>query len=79
MFAARNLIFLNQAQKIERDMEGELDELIQHRRNLEIHILRTQNWCENQGSWRAAVYEAQVSIQKPSSLMVPSPTHPKSY
>ncbi|XP_078326313.1 sorting nexin-25-like isoform X2 [Crassostrea virginica] len=48
------------AQKIERDMEGELDELIQHRRNLEIHILRTQNWCENQGSWRAAVYEAQI-------------------
>ena len=60
-------------------MEGELDELIQQRRNLEIHILRTQNWCENQGSWRAAVYEAQVSIQKRPPLIVPLPTHPKSY
>ena len=30
------------------------------RRNLENHILRTQNWCENQGKWRAHVYEAEV-------------------
>lgn len=39
-----------------------MDELVQQRRNLEIHILRTQNWCENQGSWRVGVYEAEVSM-----------------
>lgn len=56
-------VFANQAQKIERDLERELDALVQLRRNLEIHILRTQNWCENQGSWRVAVYEAEVSVE----------------
>lgn len=50
----------SKAQKIERDLERELDALVQLRRNLEIHILRTQNWCENQGSWRVAVYEAEI-------------------
>lgn len=50
----------SKAQKIERDLERELDVLVQQRRNLEIHILRTQNWCENQGSWRVAVYEAEI-------------------
>ncbi|XP_062594702.1 sorting nexin-25-like isoform X2 [Saccostrea cucullata] len=47
-------------EKIEKDLEGELEQLILQRRQLEIHILRTQKWCENQGSWRATIYEAQI-------------------
>ncbi|XP_048774013.1 sorting nexin-25-like [Ostrea edulis] len=50
----------SKAKKVEKDLEVELDQLILQRRQLEIHILRTQKWCENQGSWRAMVYEAQI-------------------
>ncbi|XP_061183627.1 sorting nexin-25-like [Saccostrea echinata] len=50
----------SKAEKIEKDLERELEQLILQRRQLEIHILRTQKWCENQGSWRATIYEAQI-------------------
>ena len=52
-----------QIQKVEEELEREVDSMKVERRNLENHILRTQNWCENQGKWKAHVYEAEVGLR----------------
>lgn len=45
-------------------MQKELDKLTAEKTQLESHILRMQTWCENQGKWRAHVYETEVDDLK---------------
>lgn len=46
--------------KVEKDMEKERENLMHEKKQLEAHILRMQMWCENQGKWRAHVYETET-------------------
>ncbi|KAK3099373.1 hypothetical protein FSP39_003500 [Pinctada imbricata] len=58
------------SEKVEKDLERESENLKLERRQLEAHILRTQTWCENQGMWRAHVYEAQIVEEDEKKLPV---------
>ncbi|XP_033743124.1 sorting nexin-25-like [Pecten maximus] len=46
--------------KVEKDMEKERENLMDEKKQLEAHIHRMQMWCENQGKWRAHVYETET-------------------
>lgn len=47
-------------EKVQKELEREIELLKSERNHLEGHILRTHMWCENQGKWRTQVYEAEV-------------------
>ncbi|ESO93906.1 hypothetical protein LOTGIDRAFT_228630 [Lottia gigantea] len=58
--------------KVESDMEAELDNLRFERRTIESHIVRTQQWIEYQGQWKANVQSAEVDTvgDKPVAYFV---------
>ncbi|KAK3599208.1 hypothetical protein CHS0354_012814 [Potamilus streckersoni] len=49
--------------KLEEEMEKEVENLRLERQNLGSHILRTQQWWENHGKWRAYIYETETCIE----------------
>ncbi|CAL1530899.1 unnamed protein product, partial [Lymnaea stagnalis] len=48
------------AKKLHEDMEQELVNLKSERKQLEMHIARTQRWIDNIGQWQAVVHDASV-------------------
>ncbi|KAL3879426.1 hypothetical protein ACJMK2_031724 [Sinanodonta woodiana] len=46
--------------KLEEEMEKEVENLHLERKNLGSHILRTQQWWENHGKWRAYIYDTEI-------------------
>lgn len=57
-------------QKVEEDLESELEGMIEEKRRLESHILRTEQWCENVGKWRAHIYEAETVMEGDKKMPV---------
>lgn len=53
-----------QMQKIQEDMEKEIQDLKTERRQLEFHIERTEYWAEQLGNWKAHVSNAEVCEMK---------------
>lgn len=51
-------------------MEKEKENLMDEKKQLEAHIIRMQTWCENQGMWRAHVYETEVGFLTRHIVMV---------
>jgi hypothetical protein len=47
--------------RLTKEMETEIEDLKTHRRELEFHIERTDQWAENIGKWKAHIYNSEVS------------------
>ncbi|XP_052278175.1 sorting nexin-25-like isoform X2 [Dreissena polymorpha] len=56
-------------QKVQEDLESEIEAMKEEKRKLESHILRTEQWCIHTGKWKALVYE--VASVKDGDKMVP--------
>ncbi|KAL4230572.1 sorting nexin 25 [Mactra antiquata] len=50
-------------EKVQQEIESEVEGMKDEKRRLEDHILRTEKWCENVGKWRAHVYEAIMTSE----------------
>lgn len=57
-------------EKVEKDLEKEVENLYLEKRLREAHILRTRTWIENQGNWRVHVYGAELVEEQDKKILV---------
>lgn len=57
-------------EKLEKDLEKEVENLILEKRGREAHILRTRTWIDNQGKWRVHVYGAELVEEQDKKILV---------
>ncbi|XP_052089463.1 sorting nexin-25-like isoform X1 [Mytilus californianus] len=57
-------------EKVEKEIEKELENLEMEKRMREAHILRTRTWIENQGQWRVHVYGAELVEEQDKKILV---------